>query len=99
VLTGYPATPLGELAVQAFGLAQMSFPYAGMWIAVVTAHMTLIEPDLMRPAMDAITDGWSYGTNSRSIQFVAFERMLDRPLAEVRKEYRLDRHLAQPQVA
>lgn len=91
VLTGYPATPLGELALQSFGLAQMNFPYAGMWIAVVTAHMTFLDPDLTRPAMDAITDGWGYGSRARSLQFVAFETMLDRPLGEVRREYLLDR--------
>jgi ubiquinone biosynthesis protein Coq4 len=37
--------------------------------------------------MDAITDGWSYGRGSRSLQFVKFELMLDRPLAAVRAEY------------
>ena len=91
VLTGYPATPLGELALQSFGLAQMSFPYAGMWIAVVTAHMTFLDPDLIRPAMDAITEGWQHGSSARSIQFVAFETMLDRPLEDVRGEYGLQR--------
>jgi len=94
VLTGYPATPLGELALQSFGLAQMNFPYAGMWIAVVTAHMTFLDPDLTRPAMDAITDGWGYGSRARSLQFIAFETMLDRPLGEVRSEYLLDRPTA-----
>lgn len=91
VLTGYPATPLGELALQSFGLAQMSFPYAGMWIAVVTAHMTFLDPDLIRPAMDAVTEGWRYGSAARNIQFVAFESMLDRPLEDVRCEYGLQR--------
>ena len=89
VLTAYPATPLGELALQAFGLAQMSFPYAGMWSAVVTAHMTFVDPDLIRPAMDAITEGWERGKAARSIQFVALEKMLDHPLEDVRREYRL----------
>lgn len=91
VLTGYPATPFGELGLQAFGLAQMSFPYAGMWVAVVTAHMTFLEPELIRPAMDAIVDGWGFGSRARSIQFVAFETMLDRPLEDVRREYGLER--------
>jgi ubiquinone biosynthesis protein Coq4 len=89
VLTGYPATPYGELALQAFGLAQTRFPYAAMWIAVVTAHMTFLEPSMIDPAMDAITSGWQRGRQARSIQFVKFEQMLDRSLAEVRQEYRL----------
>jgi ubiquinone biosynthesis protein Coq4 len=65
-----------------------------MWVAVVTAHMTFLDPDLTRPAMDAIADGWGYGSRARSLQFVAFETMLDRPLDEVRREYRLDRTAA-----
>ncbi|MCW3796896.1 Coq4 family protein [Sphingomonas sp. BN140010] len=87
VLTGYPATPYGELAIQAFGLAQTNFPYAAMWIAVVTAHMTLVDPALTVPAMDAITSGWALGRRARSIQFVKFEQMLDRPLRELRHDY------------
>lgn len=91
VLTGYPATPLGELAVQAFGLAQLDFPYAAMWIAVVTAHMALVDPYLIKPAMDAITDGWSYGRSARNIQFVKFELSLDEPLDHMRMNYGLVR--------
>jgi hypothetical protein len=89
VLTGYPATPLGELSLQAFQLAQMNYPYAAMWIAVVAGHMTLVDPLLINPAMDAISDGWALGRRSRSIQFVKFEQMIDRPLDEVRAEFGL----------
>jgi ubiquinone biosynthesis protein Coq4 len=89
VLTGYPATPLGELAIQAFQLAQMDYPYAAMWIAVVTGHMTLLDPHLIKPAMDAITDGWSLGRNSRSVQFVKLEHRLGEPLDAVRAEFGL----------
>lgn len=91
VLTGYRATPFGELSLQAFQLAQMDYPYAAMWIAVVAGHMTLVDPHLIKPAMDAITDGWSYGRAARSIQFVRFEEMIDRPLADVRAAYGLSR--------
>ncbi len=89
VLTGYPATPLGELAIQAFQLAQMDYPYAAMWIAVATGHMTLVDPLLIKPAMDAILDGWSLGRSARSVQFVRFEDRYDEPLEAIRAEYRL----------
>jgi ubiquinone biosynthesis protein Coq4 len=91
VLTGYPATPLGELGLQAFQLAQVEFPYSAMWISVVTGHMAYVDPWLIKPAMDAIAHGWAYGREARSIQFVKFETMFDRPLEEVRAEYRLGR--------
>lgn len=90
VLTGYPATPFGELALQAFQLAQQDYPYSAMTIATVLNHATLVDPYLIKPAMDAIAEGWAYGRAAKSIQFVAFETMLDRPLADVRAEYGLN---------
>ncbi len=44
VLTGYDSSGSGEIALQAFSLAQFQFPYFGMWMAVVTAQMTFNEP-------------------------------------------------------
>jgi ubiquinone biosynthesis protein Coq4 len=91
VLTGYPATPFGELGLQAFQLAQVEFPYSAMWISVVTGHMAFIDPWLIKPAMDSIAHGWTYGREARSIQFVKFETMFDRPLEAIREEYGLGR--------
>lgn len=90
VLTGYGATPFDELALQSFQLAQMDFPYSAMTLATIMGHATLVDPLLIKPAMDAITDGWAYGRSARSIQFVAFENMLDRQVAELRQEFRLE---------
>jgi ubiquinone biosynthesis protein COQ4 len=91
VLTGYGATPFEELALQSFGLAQQDFPYAAMTLATIMGHATLVDPLLIKPAMDAIVDGWDYGRTAKSIQFVAFETMLDRPLSDIREEYGLGR--------
>jgi ubiquinone biosynthesis protein Coq4 len=51
--------------------------------------MTMVDPHLIKPAMDAISDGWAFGRASRSIQFVKFEYMVDQPLSEVRAAYGL----------
>ena len=91
VLTGYSAMPFDELALQSFQLAQMDFPYSAMTLATIMGHATLVDPLLIKPAMDAITDGWAYGRRARSIQFVAFEQMLERPVADLRREFSLDR--------
>lgn len=90
VLTGYEATPLDELALQAFQLAQQDYPYSALTLATIISHAALVDPWLIKPAMDAISRGWAYGRRTKSIQFVAFEAMLDRPLADVRAEYGLD---------
>lgn len=91
VLTGYEPTPDGEIALQAFCLAQIRFPYFGMWMSVVTTRMTLLDPKTIGPMMDAITDGWQYGRQAANLQFQKWETMLDRPLADIRKEYDLVR--------
>ena len=96
VLTGYSATPFDELALQSFQLAQMDFPYSAMTLAVIMSHATLVDPHLIKPAMDAITDGWGYGRRARSIQFVKFELMLARPLSDVQREYGLGRKERSP---
>jgi ubiquinone biosynthesis protein Coq4 len=62
VLTGYPATPLGD-------------------------------PYLIKPGMDAITDGWALGRRARSVQFVKFEHRLGEPLDDIRAEFGLQRDL------
>jgi ubiquinone biosynthesis protein COQ4 len=90
VLTGYEATPFDELALQAFQLAQQDYPYSAMTLSTIIGHAAIVDPWLIKPAMDAITEGWAYGRRTKSIQFVAFETMLHRPLAEVRAEYGLD---------
>nr|WP_310524389.1 Coq4 family protein [Polymorphobacter sp.] len=94
VLTGYTTSPSHELALQAFQLAQMDYPYAAMTLSVIMGHMTLVDPLLIKPAMDAITDGWAFGRRAKSLQFIDFEAMIDRPLDDVRREYGLLREVA-----
>ena len=61
VLVGYDSSPLGELRLAAFYLAQLRFPYHAMRMAVTTAHMAYVNPKITVDAMDAIVDGWSFG--------------------------------------
>jgi ubiquinone biosynthesis protein COQ4 len=99
VLTGYTTQPLHELALQAFGLAQMDFPYAAMTLGVIVSHMALVDPWLIKPGFDAITDGWAFGRRARNLQFIRFEEMIDRPLDAVRAEYGLERAAFVPEMA
>jgi ubiquinone biosynthesis protein Coq4 len=46
---------------------------------------------MIKPAMQAITDGWTAGSKARSLQFVKFEHRLAEPLEALRAEYRLVR--------
>jgi ubiquinone biosynthesis protein COQ4 len=86
VVTGYDSSGRGEIALQAFCLAQLQFPYFGMWMSVVTTRMTFVDPSMIEPIMDAVTDGWQLGRRTPNIQVIRWEEMLERPLPEVRAE-------------
>jgi ubiquinone biosynthesis protein COQ4 len=87
VLTGYPATPAGELALQAFCLAQLNFPYFAMWMANVATRMTFVEPRIISDSMDAISDGWRFGRETRNIQFPRWEERFGERLVDLRAEF------------
>lgn len=87
VVTGFDSSPRGEIALQAFGLAQLRFPYFSMWMSVVTTRMTFLEPAGIVPIMDSITDGWRFGRSVASLQFERWETMFAEPLAELRPRY------------
>ena len=91
VLTGYEATNWGELALAAFYLAQLRFPYHAMRVAVTTAHMAFVRPGLIVDAMDAFVDGWSYGRTARNLNFERWEDELDTPLEVLRARMNLNR--------
>jgi len=69
----------------------MDFPYAAMTLGVIVSHMALVDPWLIKPGYDAITDGWAFGRRAKNLQFIRFEDMIDRPLEEIRREYGLIR--------
>ncbi len=89
VLTGYDSSPLGELGIAAFYLAQLRFPYHAMRMAVTLGHTAFIKPSLMVPAMDAIVDGWAYGRSAENLNFTRWEDELDTPLAVLRQRMNL----------
>jgi ubiquinone biosynthesis protein COQ4 len=91
VLTGYEATNWGELALAAFYLAQLRFPYHAMRVAVTTAHMAFVRPGLIVDAMDAFVDGWSFGRSASNLNFERWEDELDTPLEVLRARMKLNR--------
>ena len=90
ILTGYRATHMGELALAAYYLAQMRFPYHAMRMAVTAAHYALLEPRIITECMDAIADGWSFGRRSENINFAKWEDEIDTPLLDLRQRFKLD---------
>jgi len=89
VLTGYDSSPLGELALAAFYLAQLRFPYHAMRLAVTLGHTAYIKPSATVPAMDAIVDGWSYGRAAKNLNFERWEEEIHTPVEELRTRMNL----------
>jgi len=89
VITGYTPHGLDELALQAFCLAQLQFPYFGMWMSTTTTRMTFLEPRSIVPVMDAISAGWQLGRSVSNLQFERWEDLFPEPLAKVRPRYDL----------
>jgi ubiquinone biosynthesis protein Coq4 len=87
VITGYTPGPLHELTLQAFCLAQLQFPYFGMWMSTTTSRMTFLQPDAIVPVMDAISSGWQLGRSVSNLQFERWEALFGEPLADVRPRY------------
>ena len=89
VLTGYDTTPLGEVRVVSFTVAQSPAPYPAMIIASRPLQMALYKPKLLPPLMDAISEGWTLGRSAKPLIMVHWEEHWERPLAELRGEYGL----------
>jgi ubiquinone biosynthesis protein Coq4 len=89
VLTGFDTTPLGEVRVVSFTVAQTPAPYPAMIIASRPLQMVLYKPELLPPVMDAITEGWALGRRARPLMHVHWEEFWERPLAELREEHGL----------
>lgn len=87
VITGYTPNGLHELALQAFSLAQLQFPYFAMWMSTSATQMTFLRPQAIVPVMDAMTSGWQFGRSVKNLSFERWEDMFDQPLAETRLKF------------
>ena len=68
VLTGFDTTPLGEVRVVSFTVAQTPAPYPAMIIASRPLQVVLYRPQLLPAVMDAITEGWSLGRRAKPLR-------------------------------
>lgn len=89
VLTGYDTTPLGEVKVVSFTVAQAPAPYPAMIIASRPLQMVLYQPELLPFVMDAITEGWTRGRTAKPLLPVHWENHWDESLDELQALYNL----------
>jgi hypothetical protein len=61
-----------------------------LWVSVVTARMTFIDPTAIVGLMDAITEGWHYGRRVDNVQTGRWEDHIDEPIGELRERHGID---------
>ena len=89
ILTGYLTDGRGEMALQAFTLAQRRLPYSSLWMATLTSQMTFKHPRMTDAVMDCITDGWQRGRRARNLNYTRWEERLRERVDDLRAEYGL----------
>jgi ubiquinone biosynthesis protein Coq4 len=89
ILAGYGIDHYGELAVQAFTLAQFKRPYPILLIAAATTHAAFHRPDRIETYLDAIADGWTKGKKAKNLLYIRWEEKFDQPLVKLQHEYNL----------
>lgn len=90
VLTGYGPSKEDEIGLQAFYAAQMPIPvFASALMSAGLLHNTIFNQKMIKPMINAITQGWQMGSRAKHIHAAKWETMWDRPLAEIRHEYNI----------
>jgi ubiquinone biosynthesis protein COQ4 len=89
ILTGYLTDGRGEMALQAFTLAQRRLPYSSIWMATLTSQMTFKHPAMTEAVMDCISEGWQRGRSARNLNYTRWEERFDERVDDLRVEYAL----------
>jgi ubiquinone biosynthesis protein Coq4 len=93
MVTGFDTTGAGEIALQAFGVAQTGSLYNAMWLAVTNTQAAFLNPDMNPGLMDAIAEGWRLGRQVRTnLVTVRWEERLGQSVADIRREFGVPDH-------
>jgi ubiquinone biosynthesis protein COQ4 len=83
VVTGYPPTPMGEIALSAFYLAQSRVPLSGIILGFGFIACTIKEPHRLEELMNALMDGWRRGLKAAPLFAEKWEEQWEVPLIEI----------------
>jgi ubiquinone biosynthesis protein COQ4 len=91
VVTGFDTDVPGEVALQAFYLAQQRSYLPFFALSAVLLNTAFFAYDQKAVRLDAITEGWQRGRRAASLLGIDWRIHLDRPLEDVRRELSLER--------
>lgn len=86
VLTGYPPSPLGELALQAFDMAQLPSAIPAAVLIAGLLHLMRRAPSDLGAAMDAIVSGYTRGAHANLLVGMPWEERFEESLHDLRLE-------------
>ncbi len=89
VLTGFHPTPIGEIGLKAFELAQLHRPMAAVIVAGGLMRYLFVNPSYFANTLEAIKVGYDMGQRARPLLAVDFESRWATPVEELRRELRL----------
>lgn len=89
VLTGHPATDIGEMGISAFYVAQIRSPLNMILMAISFFICVVKYPEKMEELMDSITEGYLMGKKSKNIFGVRFELFWEKNIEELRQELQI----------
>ena len=89
VVTGYQTDLIGEASVLSFTAAQTESPGTALLVAGGFVRSFGFRPEVGRTARRQIRAAWRRGKRAEWLIAAPWERLLERPLQEVRLRYRL----------
>ncbi|WP_216902314.1 Coq4 family protein [Synechococcus sp. CCY 9618] len=89
VITGFDTSVIGEIGLQAFHLSQFPYPLASALTAQSLLSITVLEPELLPPLVEAIRIGLEMGREARPLFAQRWEEGWAKPLQQWREELQL----------
>lgn len=96
VVTGYPTSTLGELAIVGFYLGQYdrtmgdragpAATFSAILSGSLLLHAAMLRQDRITHFYRALNDGWARGREAEPFFAVRWEEMWERPIGEIRAE-------------
>jgi ubiquinone biosynthesis protein Coq4 len=87
VITDFDTTVPGELALQAFMMAQTHSPLAPFLIAGTLFAAALNDPRRAREIIEHVSRGWEMGSRASPLFSLDWEKNWGAPLPELRRQY------------
>lgn len=86
IIADYPITPLGEVAISGFQLAQLGQNYSASFFAVTSRITLLRNPTVFGTFVQLALEGWNHGRQTPNLLGINWHRHWDKTVSQVRSE-------------